>query len=342
MNCRNDPNLSSTSCRFAFIVFHRTRSDTVPMSYSRIHSSSLCIPCPFERFASAGEAKAVVARMLASNPQFPFYAIDRRSVEPVLLERLDGAITRISEAAARIAREASESGCNVAQMLIKIDKRTVIPHHNFEEVRLLNHIYEDDDDDSEDDDNEDEPELNGAIEQSFVESAMAFESVPAAKSVVEALEKFKYEGSCEDHEDESKLIETKIASHIGYIRLILVHSVVTNCPAKFVDVEGKVWIGAGGDPAEARYRSATARVTARVVATDEAVVEGLEKMTYEGCSEQDGGESKLTIKCVICMEEVMIGSQLIRLPCSFLAIALKSGYKGKIHVPSVEVVCNYH
>ncbi|GMN20824.1 hypothetical protein TIFTF001_050078 [Ficus carica] len=38
---------------------------------------------------------------------------------------------------------------------------------------------------------------------------MAFGSVPAAKSVVEALEKFKYEGSCDqDHEDESKLIET--------------------------------------------------------------------------------------------------------------------------------------
>ncbi|GMN32537.1 hypothetical protein TIFTF001_003716 [Ficus carica] len=110
----------------------------------------------------------------------------------------------ISEAAARVAREASESGCNVAKMLIEIDKRTVIPHHKFEVVRILTHNYDDDDDgdaDRERDGDEDEPELNSAIEESFAESSMAFGSVPAAKSVVEALEKFRYEGSCDqDHE----------------------------------------------------------------------------------------------------------------------------------------------
>ncbi|GMN20822.1 hypothetical protein TIFTF001_050077 [Ficus carica] len=110
MNCYNDPNLSSTSFRFSFVVFHRTRSDTDPMSYSRIHSSYLCIHCPFESLASAGEAKAVVERMLsASNPEFPFYIVDQ-----LPLECFDDVITRISEAAACIARGASESGRNVA------------------------------------------------------------------------------------------------------------------------------------------------------------------------------------------------------------------------------------
>lgn len=54
-------------------------------------------------------------------------------------------------------------------------------------------------------DDDDQHVMNRVIEQSFLESTAAFESVPAAKSVVEALEKFKYKGSSED-DDESKLM----------------------------------------------------------------------------------------------------------------------------------------
>ncbi|GMN32539.1 hypothetical protein TIFTF001_003714 [Ficus carica] len=235
----SDPNLSSTRFHLAFFVIHRTRSETDATSSEQalIHSSYLSIHYPFERFATSDEAKAVVARMLVSDPQFPLYVIDRESgqsllwkeipadgdgssssaVEPVPLERLDDVVTRISEAAVRTARQAYESGCNVAHMFIKFDKRTIIPHHEFERLFLYDDDDDDDDEDDdisvddeeddEDDDN-DEPELNRAIEQSLEESVMAFGSVPAAKSVVGALEKFKYEGSCEDHEGESKLIET--------------------------------------------------------------------------------------------------------------------------------------
>ncbi|GMN32543.1 hypothetical protein TIFTF001_003713 [Ficus carica] len=231
MNGPENRILSYTGFHFAFFLFHRTRPDIDPLSDARIHSSYLSFSAtdPLERFASAHEAKALVTRMLVSDHQFPFYVIDRESgqrllwkelpadgngssssaVEPVQLEDLDDMITKISEAVARIAREASESGRHSAQIIVKIDKCTVVPHQEFGRVFLLNHHNYDDNILVDDDDDEDEPELNIAIEESFVESATAFGSLPAAKSVVEALEMFKYEGICDqDHKDESKLRET--------------------------------------------------------------------------------------------------------------------------------------
>ncbi|GMN63020.1 hypothetical protein TIFTF001_032102 [Ficus carica] len=55
-----------------------------------------------------------------------------------------------------------------------------------------------DDDQTELDHNNEEGELSRAVEQSFSQSAVAFESVPASKLAVEALEKFRYERSSED------------------------------------------------------------------------------------------------------------------------------------------------
>lgn len=53
----------------------------------------------------------------------------------------------------------------------------------------------------EDDHNHEQGEFSRTIEQSFSQSAVSFESVPASRSAVKALEKFRYERSSEDEDN---------------------------------------------------------------------------------------------------------------------------------------------
>ncbi|GMN63013.1 hypothetical protein TIFTF001_032087 [Ficus carica] len=251
---RDNQRLSATRFRFVFGVTHFTRSDANPTNQVQIYCDSHEFDHPFDRLASPDEAKAVVAAMICSH-QIPFsfgtergkslhwkevIAGDTTAVERVPLQGFDDIITRISQAAACVAREASASGRRAVRMAVTIDQRTTIPHQEFERSSFRDYVgqprFRDPENPRlhrwiirihtilclvagqslEDDGDVDQTELTRnlrefvrAIQQSFSQSAEAFESEPASKSTVEALEKFRYERSSED-DDESNLMTCMI------------------------------------------------------------------------------------------------------------------------------------
>ncbi|EXC17857.1 E3 ubiquitin-protein ligase RING1-like protein [Morus notabilis] len=224
-NYPDNQSLSSPRFYMEFCFLHRTRCSDIRHSAdsdTNILSTWLEFHHPFDRFASVEGAKAVVARILSDEETIPYSVNggDSRSSQSLLWTDLDASaalelfqhgfddvVTRISEAAARIVSEAAAAGRKVVEMVITFDKRTVVPHDELQ--RLIAHYVE----------YRQDTELNRAIGQSFSESAGRFGSVPAAKSAVEALERFRYErSSARDEDDQSKCVicmeELTIGSHV--------------------------------------------------------------------------------------------------------------------------------
>lgn len=245
---RDNQRLSATRFRFVFGVTHFTCSEANPTNQIQIYCESLEFDHPFDTLASPDDAKAAVAAMICSH-QIPFsfgtergkslhwkevIAGDTTAAERVPLQGFDDVITRISQAAARVAREASASGRRAVRMAVTIDQRTAIPQQEFERSSFRNYVGQAPFRDPENprlhrsivrihtflclfvgqslEDNGDVDQLIRNLREftrSFSQSAEEFETVPALKSTVEALEKFRYERSSED-DDESNLMTCMI------------------------------------------------------------------------------------------------------------------------------------
>ncbi|GMN32486.1 hypothetical protein TIFTF001_003706 [Ficus carica] len=123
------------------VVIHRICSDTTPTDEVKMHTTFHEFCHQFDRFlASAIDSQSVVASMLSSI-QIPdedhnllWKELDYSPEKLVPLYGLGDIITRIAEPAACVANKVAASEHKLAEMIITIDKHTVIPE---EEIRRL-------------------------------------------------------------------------------------------------------------------------------------------------------------------------------------------------------------
>lgn len=219
------------------------------------------------------------------------------------MQGFDDVVMRISEAAAHVAREASESGRKEVEMAITIDKRSVVPHQDFE--RLIPQF----DVQVSATWNPDDPELYLAIQRDYFS-----ESTEQSASEPDEL----------DYSSESTQQYASVPNQQDYFSASTEQSASASPPP--VDVDTRIedmmrfmtnhiiqlmeW------SREFPPRSSELDVASGSAPAAKSAVEALEKFIYKGSSE-DGEESTL-MTCAICMEEVMSGSQLTRMPCSHL------------------------
>ncbi|GMN64772.1 hypothetical protein TIFTF001_033852 [Ficus carica] len=284
---RDDQTLTRTRLHYVLCVIHRASSDTNPDKEARIVCSAKQYRHQFSRIASTDEAKALVAHMFSDQrimfdfnsarsdqilhwKEFPNDDSSTVVEQAPPLQGLDDIVARISDVATRFVTEVMASGLKSVELFITIDKCTVLPHQEFDRIltsrdvelrmtwdhdnpelyrqirdyffdqhfnarsvmersRWCSNLFDYDDHypmlehDQAGDLNQFERELTAAAaaaEQSFVESAAEFGSVPAAESAVEALENFRYQRSCEDEDILNLMMcvicmeEVMIGSHV--------------------------------------------------------------------------------------------------------------------------------
>ncbi|EXC17855.1 E3 ubiquitin-protein ligase RING1-like protein [Morus notabilis] len=238
-----DPNPSSPRFTLSIRATQRIRSDSNADEDIRvIHNSFQEISHHFDPLrASAGEREATVTGMLLFDLNIPFSidvgeddvdnlfwnVVDSREQE-ALHGGLYEVVMRISEVA---ARSAGDTVYNRAVILIWIERRSTVPHEEFQ--RLAEHsrvlplvIDNHDGNDEVYDDGDGDEDPFGWVFQNFGESR----SMPGAadESVVEALERLTYEEFSDhddhhNHDDESKLMTCVICMEEVMIGSQLIH-----------------------------------------------------------------------------------------------------------------------
>lgn len=146
-----DPNLPRLWFAFGFHVIHRIRSDTTPAKEVKIHDSFHDFYHEFGRLmrASYNESKAVMESML-SDVQIPFsvgkengqiHWMEHDEENVLFLDSLDDVAIKILKGVLRVG-----VGHTKAEMIVTIDKHTIISREEFERLFSSSSTFDSDQD----------------------------------------------------------------------------------------------------------------------------------------------------------------------------------------------------